>query len=441
MTTAKGHAPPGASSGSVLRHQGTGRSRTWSADVRRVLSLHPGGRFEALDGCRAVAALGVVVYHVAGWAQLTSGDGLVSRFLNNLGNFGVAVFFLLSGFLLYRPFVLKWFRDEAPPDLMVFIRHRLLRIFPAYFVALTAFIVLGLIRKPDPPPDYYLSLFSLIQIYRPRMALEGLGVAWTLAIELSFYLMLPFIAAAIRQIGRKASSLRMKLEAQLLGLGALVILAFVYRATIVGPGLETRKVYAIQLWLPNFLDWFALGMLLAVCICWIDMGKELPRIVRQVANRGWLCWSLAAVCYFALMMSRDGSRAGLLAFRAGPETTGQMFLRFALNGLAAFFLLLPLVLGRRPDMLVKRSLSGLAVVYLGAISYGIYLWHMVWLNLLESGRNEVGQRSFWIMLCVVLALTLPTASISYFWIERPITRRRDFRLRLPGRACTNVDRA
>lgn len=392
------------------------------------LEPHRGGAFSGLDGCRAIAALGVVVYHVAGWANLTSNGTILSRFLNNLGNFGVAIFFLLSGFLLYRSFVSSWFRDETAPDPFRFIRHRLLRILPAYFVALGAFIALGLINNPHPRADFYFTLFSLTQIYRASYGFAGLTVAWTLCIEISFYMALPLMAALIRFIGVRARTLRMKLEAQLIGLGTLAVVAFIYRFIVAGPGEHSKQPQAVQLWLPNFLDWFALGMLLAVCVCWTDMGRELPRFVRQVANEGWLCWSLAAAFYFMLMMSRDNTsmnRVAAAAAGVGAEDTAQMFVRFGLNGLAAFFFLLPVVLGERSDTWIKRGLSYLVPTYLGTISYGIYLWHTVWLDYLKGEERFAVHWSFWIMLSAVLALTLSTASLSYIALERPVMRYRD----------------
>ena len=92
-------------------------STTWQRIVR-VVEPHQGGRFAALDGYRAVAAIGVLVYHVAGNAKLTQGTAPLNAFLANLGNFGVAVFFLLSGFLLYRGFVFSALTDEQLAEVL-----------------------------------------------------------------------------------------------------------------------------------------------------------------------------------------------------------------------------------------------------------------------------------------------------------------------------------
>jgi len=397
------------------------------ARVLRYLRPHQGGRFAALDGFRAVASLGVVMYHVAGYAGLTQADTPTARLLNNLGNFGVAVFFLLSGFLLYRPFVMTWFRGDLPPRTFVFYRHRFLRILPAYWIALTAFIALGLLAKKNPELDYYVTLYSLTQDYRDYFGFAALSVAWTLCIEVAFYLALPAIAALIRLLGRAARTPRMKLEAQLLGLATMYAVALIYRFVLAGPWTQPKVQHegtVVHLWLPHYFDWFALGMLLAVCVSWTDMGRKLPRLVQRVADLDWACWLVAFGCYAVFVMTRDLSAS--VAGIPDKETTGEMFVRFFFNGTAAFFFLLPGILGQRADSLIKRGLSSLPLMFLGTISYGIYLWHKVWLDKFKVGHDGPNTRySFLVMIAMVIAATLVTASLSYYLVERPLMKFRD----------------
>lgn len=393
----------------------------------RYLRPHQGGRFAALDGFRAVAALGVVVYHVAGYSGLASGDSVSARFFNNLGNFGVAVFFLLSGFLLYRPFVITWFRGDLPPRTFVYYRHRFLRILPAYWVALSAFIALGLVSAKDPKPDYFITLYTLTQDYRNAFGFAGLSVAWTLGIEVAFYLALPVIAALIRFLGRTARTPRMKLEAQLVGLATMSAIALIYRFVLAGPWTQEKVGHdytVVHLWLFNYLDWFALGMLLAVCVSWTDMGRKLPSLVQQFADKGWLSWLFALACYTVLMMSRDVHAVVGLANE--KETTGDMFVRFFFNGMAALFFLLPGILGHRPKSLGMRVLSSLPLAFLGTISFGIYLWHKVWLDKFKIGHDTPATRyTFLVILALVLGATIVTASLSYYLVERPLMKYRD----------------
>ncbi len=400
---------------------------TWQRIVR-VVEPHQGGRFAALDGYRAIAAIGVLVYHVAGNAKLTQGSSPLNAFLANLGNFGVAVFFLLSGFLLYRGFVASALTDEPGPRWFRFWRHRFLRIYPAYWVALLAFIALiGL--KMNPTLGNLASIFGLVQIYRPLFGFAALSVAWTLCIEVSFYVALPFIALGIqRGLGAAARTPKARMQAQLLGLGIMVAVAYIYRITIAaqatGPGDNQH------LWLPNYLDWFALGMALALAVVWRDMGRPLPRAVQVFADSGWACWVVAAMAYGILMMLRSGGEATAGGF--GKETATEMCLRFFFNGTAAFFFLLPGILSLRDPDRMKGWLSALVPAYLGTISYGIYLWHKIWLDWMKGTQPEPGFAAswgFWPTLAAVFALTVLSASASWFLIERPLLRFKDPRRR------------
>ncbi len=408
------------------------------------------GRFAALDGFRSLAALGVVVYHVAGYSQLTSDGSFGAGMLGNLGNFGVAVFFLLSGFLLYRPFVDAHLRDQPGPRWAAFYWNRMLRIFPGYWLALTCFLLLVGTAQASPKLDYYITLYTLTQSYRPYFGASGLTVAWTLCIEVSFYLALPVIAVVIRSLSAgRAPSPRMRVQAQLLGLLALVGICWTYRVLVVP--LSTAKEDNFHLWLPNYLDWFALGMVLAVAVVWSDLGHRLPRVVRVLAGTPWVCWTLALWTYMILALLR-GTNAGALT-GTEKENISEAFLRFGFNGVAALFLLLPGVLGVSRPSRIRTVMSSRVPAYLGTVSFGIYLWHKIWLDWSKGeGRKEAnsggfgavgdnvraalaGPRravqeavgtSFWPLLGAVVVFTMVTAAASWHGLERPVLRFKRF---------------
>ncbi|MEZ5134709.1 MAG: hypothetical protein R2699_06540 [Acidimicrobiales bacterium] len=85
-------------------------STTWQRIVR-VVEPHQGGRFAALDGYRAVAAIGVLVYHVASNAKLTQGTGSAQRLPGQPGQLRGGRVLLALGFLLYRGFVFSALTD------------------------------------------------------------------------------------------------------------------------------------------------------------------------------------------------------------------------------------------------------------------------------------------------------------------------------------------
>jgi len=150
-------------------------------------------RSAGLDALRAIACLMVVAFHAHTVAGVPFGplDAVVSG-----GNQGVFVFFALSGYLLYRPFL-----RDGTVDLRAYAIKRAARILPGYYVALVALTLLTGSRLPFQQPVAYLALASAYQ----GPLRDFLGSAWTLSAEVLFYVTLPVIAWAVR--GREALSL------------------------------------------------------------------------------------------------------------------------------------------------------------------------------------------------------------------------------------------
>ena len=155
-------------------------------------------RFPCFDGFRAAAALSVLVLHVAGSSGETQTHRAFGPYLARL-DVGVAVFFLISGFLLYRPFVAAHLAGGRAPAALPFFRRRFLRIYPAYWVATTAVVYVfqtwpgGSTIKDVKSFVLYYSLahsYNLDTIFAPLLQ------AWTLATEVAFYLFLPAWALA-----------------------------------------------------------------------------------------------------------------------------------------------------------------------------------------------------------------------------------------------------
>jgi peptidoglycan/LPS O-acetylase OafA/YrhL len=93
-----------------------------------------------VDGVRGVAALLVLSYHVTGETKINLRHGRAYELMTHL-DIGVALFFLISGFLLYRPFLSARTLGTPRPTFRLFMRRRLLRIVPAYWFALTVLLV------------------------------------------------------------------------------------------------------------------------------------------------------------------------------------------------------------------------------------------------------------------------------------------------------------
>ena len=128
-------------------------------------------RFPLLDSVRAIAALSVLVFHASFWSEITLTGSDRAPFLSRL-DVGVTIFFVLSGFLLYRPFVRARLLGTPPPRAIAYGWRRVLRIVPAYWLALT--VIALVIPKPDTfEPGHALVYYGFLQIYGD-LALGGI---------------------------------------------------------------------------------------------------------------------------------------------------------------------------------------------------------------------------------------------------------------------------
>ena len=211
------------------------------------------GRFPLMDSLRAIAALSIVGYHVAPHA-----GAFKSEFTTALSaqlSSGVALFFLISGCLLYRPFVAAHSAGDAFPSVRAYAWRRFLRIVPAYWAALT---LTGILIAPE-VFERPLLFYGFAQIYSPGAVFQGIPLAWTLCIEVTFYVFLPFWALAS----------------------------------------DHRFMQTSVNTLPAYMGWFALGMGLALASVWLAQGARKPGIVGFVERAPGVCWAIAAAAVAA----------------------------------------------------------------------------------------------------------------------------------------------
>jgi peptidoglycan/LPS O-acetylase OafA/YrhL len=380
------------------------------------------GRFPCIDGLRAVAALAVVLYHTTIHYNLFTFEYASWEWINRLGNFGVSVFFLISGFVLYRPFVLAHFDDARPPALLPFWKRRFFRIFPAYWLALTGAIVLGWLSIGS-VGDFF-TTYGLLQNYRAGYTLFGIGIEWTLVIEVSFYLALPFIAMGLRALSPAGASLPRKLSGHLAGLAGLYLIAMLSRvwslwildapATKYGAWFPLTQLTS---WLVGYLDWFALGMLLAVGSAWQARGGRIPWVVEALGRYPWASWLLALQCSWVAL------NLNLPASVFDKVTRIQSFGISFTYGFVALFLLVPAVFGPQDRGAIRGFLRSRVMWALGTISYGIYLWHLIFVREVERWtRDDLLPDDLFVWLAVVVVLTVITATASYHLVEKPLIR-------------------
>jgi peptidoglycan/LPS O-acetylase OafA/YrhL len=368
--------------------------------------------FPCFDGLRAIAAVLVVIVHTSFASGLTlrSSVGIyTARF-----EIGVSVFFLISGFLLYRPFAASHIAGGAAPAVGKFWVRRFLRIIPAYWLAfLVTNYVMHIDRKVHPGWHSLLIYLGLLQVYFPSHALTGITQAWSLCTEVSFYLFLPLYAVLVAR-GRRSD--RNQLSRELVAVAGLFVVGLGVRFGLLH--VHSPLAYVMLEWLPACLDLFALGMLLAVLSSWLAHRETAPRWLWHPAMP-WISWLLAIAMLWSV------SHLGVSRSPLEHNTPGRGLAQEVLYGLFAFFLLLPAVFGPQRVGAIRWALRCKPVAALGIVSYGVYLWHQAWVDMFLRWTGALFRTPFPEMFGVVLALAVASATASYVLVERPILGLKD----------------
>jgi peptidoglycan/LPS O-acetylase OafA/YrhL len=333
-------------------------------------------RFPLLNSLRGVAALSVFGAHVVLYLFAVGGIG-AGPLLTRLDP-GIAIFLLLSSFLLYRPFVQARFDGSPPPALFAFAARRVLRIVPVYWIALPI-VALWLGEHEVFTAHGIVTFFGFAQIYQAHTIGGGIGQAWTICVEVTFYAMLPLWAWALRKVPFRST--RGFLASELGALVAIVLFSVTWKAISfqAGPtqaGIGPVKVIPELFTIPAFLDSLAFGMALAVASVALTARSVQPAAVRLIDRAPWLPWLAAAVLWWL-----SGIGGGTFHVRS----TGFYIAHQELNVLVAVGLFLPAIFGDHTRGWLRRVLASRTLVWLATISYGFYLWHLAVMRKLQDG--------------------------------------------------------
>jgi peptidoglycan/LPS O-acetylase OafA/YrhL len=343
----------------------------------------------AVEGMRACAAIGVVITHVA--FQTGHSTGVAGRLFGRF-DLAVAVFFALSGFLLWRGHAAAARSLGPSPSTGRYLRSRVVRIMPAYVVAVV--VILTLLPDADHASlTVWLANLSLTQVYVPLTLTAGLTQMWSLSVEVTFYLTLPILALL---------ACRLPVRARVPVIAALGAASCFWGWV---PFAATGGINPLN-WPPAFFSWFAAGMLLAE---WVHSPVGLPHLLA----RRRVLMAIVVVAAYLVAASPLAGPAGLV-----PSTAAQFAVKTAMGALVAAGLVAPLVLDR-PDT-AHRLLATAPMVTLGRWSYGIFIWHLAALTMVFP---VIGEFSFRGHMPEVLVLTLifaiAIAAVSYALVESP----------------------
>jgi peptidoglycan/LPS O-acetylase OafA/YrhL len=359
-------------------------------------------RVASLTGIRAVAAILVVGTHAAyATGKYTHGYwGLVGARME----IGVPIFFVLSGFLLFRPWVKSAATGGPPPSLSRYAWHRVRRIMPAYIITVLFAYVLYHFRDAGPNPGHswvgLLRNLTLTQIYADgylgKYLHQGLTQMWSLAVEAAFYVSLPLLAYLLLVLICQRRWRPKLLVACMAGM------------TLISPAwlilVHTDHLFpdGARLWLPTYLAWFLGGMMLAVLQA------------MDVRCYAFVAIPLAVISYFIVSTPIGGAPT------TSPASVGEALVKTVFYAVIAVLAVAPLALGDQGWY--AQFLATRPMVWLGEISYEIFLIHLVTMEFAMDYvvGYHVYTGSMLNVFIAILALTIPLA-----WLLHRFTRVRN----------------
>lgn len=379
-----------------------------------------GRYFTGFEILRAMAAVMVVIHHADAYAGPARSGWLHE--LAAVGDSGVAVFFVLSGFLITRPFIVAHLQDRPSQRTLDFWWRRLLRIVPAYWLVLSFFWALGSFSLGENWWRYYFFL----QIYSKDTALGGVVQAWSLNTEISFYLLVPIWAWVVRRIFR--GSTHSRVQGQLAVVGCIWLGGFMARTAIerVAPSYRGLSFN----WLATNLDLFATGMGLAVISAWAASSPEVSKRLDSIAKRSEWWWLGAGVLFV------------WYAYEVGPAPSFEIgysgwfwHRRQFVLALFTALLMVPTIFGPQSDNGLRRLWTLKPLAWVGTVSYGLYLWHFDWMKRSISHTDPFGltgwkgwvhsvpgNSNVWWLIAVGMGVGLSFAAASWYLLEQPLQR-------------------
>lgn len=365
-----------------------------SAFLSHISRETSSGRFiPEMDGLRFVAIGMVILFHLNGYLTAKSAiyrvappqsDWLAQAAL--VGFRGVELFFVISGFILGLPFAAHHMNGAAPVSLRKYYLRRLTRLEPPYILALLSLFVLAVVVQGSPPPGFYAhlgaSLFYLHNLIYGTVS-PAMGVAWSLEIEVQFYLLVPLLTLlfAIKNPTRRRSSIV-----------ALALVALLAQAVFLHH--DPRSSLSIL----AYIQFFLVGFLLADVFL-ATWDKAPPRNLR---------WDLVALAGWPL----------LFVILHSPVLTHWLFPAWI------FLLYCASFRGR----MVNRFFSSPWITAVGGMCYSIYLLHYEVISAVGRITRRLGETApYWIYLSLQFVLVggaiLIVCGIYFVLIERPCMRR------------------
>jgi peptidoglycan/LPS O-acetylase OafA/YrhL len=376
------------------------------APIGPVPATRAAGHHEELDGHRGIAAVAVVVFHVY---QFCNVDhflyfGTPAYTLLNSLDAMVPWFFVLTAFLLFEPVARSAIEGRQPISARGFLTRRAVRLLPVYYVAV---VVVWFSRQQTLPGDWrdLLEHLTFTQIFDEKRIFYTIGPAWSLSVEVFFYLALMILSVGLARVCRRLASRKQRISVLAASTAALAAVSVAWKAWSFS--IEHRPTTgAFTTWFGPManLDIFAVGM--AVAVIAAALGDNRP-----LTPRSRLALRLAALAILCVAF----------ATRQANAWSGVYFTSLCAAGFGC--LIAAAVLGP-PEDRWGRALSCRPLLWLGAISYSIYLWHEPVLLALAGWEGQVRQTpgAFLPDTVTVVVASILVGWLSYSLIERPTSQ-------------------
>jgi peptidoglycan/LPS O-acetylase OafA/YrhL len=355
-------------------------------------------RFAAGDPLRAIAAIMVLTGHALLVSTVAGGSELDKDELE-LGFYGVTIFFVLSGYLISRPFVQAFIADASAPQLGAYVRNRLLRIVPAFWVIATLVIVrvelFGGFGSDNNTIADILTIYAFAQVFSESEVIQWqLGPAWTLHCEMAFYLSVPVVAFLLGRLVKRRFGPRGRLWVVLAAAAAVVAGSLVAVDSSLG-----RDGFALSRAL-----YFMPGVALAALEPFARVrAPRLPRI------------GVAAPTLVGL---------GAVLLVAAPNEGSSPVLRSLMGAAGCGAIVAGPLLWQWSGRPGWRFLVNRPLAWLGERSYAIYLLHMVVISELLLLVPDGPWDSFPALWAATFVLTVAGAALSWRFVEEPFLRLR-----------------
>ena len=395
-----------------------------------------------LDGVRAFACLIVIMYHLSLvphdfhiWDLRVVVPPLVASFLY-FGKYGVTLFFVLSGFLLFMPFAKALLFEQTWPSSKRFYLRRVFRIIPAYYLTLILLVLFFDSKYLEPQHWKELGLFFVFLMDSAHATYKQLNAPfWTLATEWQFYMLLPLFVLGMRLLVwrvkpryRLAATLACVLTLIAWGLFSRYMGNYLVYEHPTATWLVPRSVLNVILFFTfgvsgKYLEDFGVGMLLSLCFVYAQHPSTLPRLRTLLQKLSPLCLGIGlAGLLIMILWNYNGQFSNSWPLFNQPLLVANYYLfseiGYALSfGLCMLALLFGVTLFTGPFIWFPAR-------WLGMISYSLYMWHFPLLILLMKRGQPILKQlplalnygAYWLWVLLVI---IPFCFLFYKFVEQP----------------------